>query len=218
MSDPSSPVPAPPGKEPHRHEWKAHPGPEPDYRKNGQMWHGVRAYVMCASCGARTWLSPEDYAIREVAPAVAVPAPEDRGESFAKELSEKSWKQWLDTHPEEPPADGGREASSGYMLKNQRQHIDSLLAERADYQAEMSRLRSQQERMRVEAEDWKASHGHAAKLLMRYREDLLTPEEAGLLVDLIEHTPMKYPPELNLLWKKLRRRLSSDSEIGDTKP
>ncbi len=35
--------------------------------------------------------------------------------------------------------------------------------------------------------------------------DVVTPEEAQWLVDLIERTPMKYPPELTTIWKKLRR-------------
>lgn len=94
----------------------------------------------------------------------------------------------------------------------------------------LSRLRSQLERMRVEAESQSLRADVARVIphtdraeLDRLRADLLTPEEARAIERYIPNDSQTWAfhPEFGKAVRsaivKLRRRLSSDSEIGDTK-
>lgn len=132
-----------------------------------------------------------------------VPAPEDIGEMLYRLME----------------ASADLEICEGNNDPKDRAYWQRNLATARDAIADLvSRLRSQVERMRVEAEDWKASHGHAAKLLMRYREDLLTPEEARVIIEYFDMGGrVERSERAHAIAKsadaKLRRRLSSgDSE------
>ena len=48
--------------------------------------------------------------------------------------------------------------------------------------------------------------------LAALRSITLSPEEAAMLIALIERTPMTYPAELTILYKKLRARASQGEQ------
>jgi len=51
--------------EPCKHEWVPEDKENP-FRVNKMLGGGLLAYVICEKCGARTWLTEEQYAALEI--------------------------------------------------------------------------------------------------------------------------------------------------------